>query len=68
MPRFKPIHQPFKSPALHSKIFINSPGLSDDAATGISHLDPGPEVDGIALVVGQAVLDHHVEVGLELAG
>ncbi len=42
------------------------PGLSDDASAGVSHPDAGPEVDGVPLVVGQAVLHHDVEMLLQL--
>ncbi len=53
-------------PRLGTPYLWHLPGLSDDASAGVSHPDAGPEVDGVPLVVGQAVLDHDVEMLLQL--
>ncbi len=55
-----------RSTRLGTPCLLHLPGLSDDTSTGVSHPDAGPEVDGVPLVVGQAVLDHDVEMLLQL--
>lgn len=61
------IYSPFYSEKMSGEdINIVSPCLPDDATTCVSHLNPGPKVDGVTLVVRQAVLNHLIEVQLEL--